>query len=56
MDAPVHENPQYRWHVQCYHYETRHRTRTDKDGRTVHYTETVCAARAERGEPWRSSA
>eukprot|EP00434_Breviolum_minutum_P035337 symbB.v1.2.031274.t1/scaffold3615.1/size53271/1 len=41
MDKPRYENPYYKWHVQCYHYETRTRTRTDKDGRTQTYTERV---------------
>jgi len=38
MDKPRHENPRYNWTVQCYHYETRHYTTTDKDGRTQHHT------------------
>jgi hypothetical protein len=38
MEKPRRENPQYKWTVQCYHYETRHYTTTDKDGRTQHHT------------------
>jgi len=26
------------WHVQCYHYETRHHTRRDSEGNIEHYT------------------
>jgi len=38
MDQPRHENPHFRWTVQCYHYRTVHYTTTDKDGRTQHHT------------------
>ena len=30
--------PEIRFHCECYHYETRHHTRTNKDGKTEHYT------------------
>ncbi|EGD76692.1 hypothetical protein PTSG_08043 [Salpingoeca rosetta] len=37
--------PNINWFIQCYHYETRHRTRTVRDSngntRTEHYTERV---------------
>ena len=32
--------PEIRFHCECYHYETRHHTRTNKDGKTEHYTTT----------------
>eukprot|EP01124_Arcella_intermedia_P024716 TRINITY_DN4239_c0_g1_i3.p2 TRINITY_DN4239_c0_g1~~TRINITY_DN4239_c0_g1_i3.p2 ORF type:complete len:391 (+),score=20.68 TRINITY_DN4239_c0_g1_i3:40-1212(+) len=39
--------PRIRFHVECYHHETRHRTRTDADGKTHHetYTEKVVTHR-----------
>lgn len=30
--------PEIRFHCECYHYETRHHTRTNKDGKKEHYT------------------
>lgn len=47
MERPRSENPLFKWHIQCYHYETRTRTvtSTDKDGnkttRHEHYQERV---------------
>lgn len=38
MEIPRDEDPQYNWHVQCYHYVTVHYTTRDKDGRTSHHT------------------
>ena len=32
--------PEIQFHCECYHYEIRHRTRTDSEGRTEHYTTT----------------
>ena len=32
--------PEIRFHCECYHYETRHHTRTDSNGNTEHYTTT----------------
>mmetsp|Transcript_43202 Transcript_43202/g.101592 ORF Transcript_43202/g.101592 Transcript_43202/m.101592 type:complete len:673 (-) Transcript_43202:41-2059(-) len=41
MDKPRSEDPHYRWHVQCYHYETRYYTETrQENGRTVHETKS----------------
>ena len=30
--------PEVLFHCECYHYETRHHTRTKQDGTTEHYT------------------
>lgn len=42
LDKPRYENPHFRWHIQCYHYETRTRQvrTTDKDGNQSTRTET----------------
>mmetsp|Transcript_46503 Transcript_46503/g.133926 ORF Transcript_46503/g.133926 Transcript_46503/m.133926 type:complete len:412 (+) Transcript_46503:1-1236(+) len=42
MDRPRWENPHYRWHVQCYHMETRTFTETTRnsDGTTTTRTKT----------------
>eukprot|EP00746_Dinoflagellata_sp_MGD_P121524 gnl/MRDRNA2_/MRDRNA2_56667_c0_seq1.p1 gnl/MRDRNA2_/MRDRNA2_56667_c0~~gnl/MRDRNA2_/MRDRNA2_56667_c0_seq1.p1 ORF type:complete len:620 (+),score=78.87 gnl/MRDRNA2_/MRDRNA2_56667_c0_seq1:176-1861(+) len=37
MLRPRHENPQFHWHVQCYHYRTVHYT-VVVDGKTQHRT------------------
>ncbi len=40
MGAHFRTPPEIRFNCECYHYETRHHTRTDSEGRTEHYTTT----------------
>eukprot|EP00929_Paragymnodinium_shiwhaense_P025465 TRINITY_DN15395_c0_g2_i3.p1 TRINITY_DN15395_c0_g2~~TRINITY_DN15395_c0_g2_i3.p1 ORF type:complete len:558 (-),score=83.53 TRINITY_DN15395_c0_g2_i3:465-2138(-) len=41
MEAPKSEHPHFRWHVQCYHYETRTRTESYRDSNGNTQTRTV---------------
>eukprot|EP00928_Gymnodinium_smaydae_P029612 TRINITY_DN22254_c0_g1_i2.p1 TRINITY_DN22254_c0_g1~~TRINITY_DN22254_c0_g1_i2.p1 ORF type:complete len:675 (-),score=63.16 TRINITY_DN22254_c0_g1_i2:268-2292(-) len=53
LELPKTENPTYRWHIQCYHYETRTRQESYTDSNGNRQTRTV--TETHRVNTWSSS-
>mmetsp|Transcript_105352 Transcript_105352/g.328393 ORF Transcript_105352/g.328393 Transcript_105352/m.328393 type:complete len:395 (+) Transcript_105352:483-1667(+) len=53
LERPKSEHPAFRWHIQCYHFETRTRTETTRDAQGNTSTRTV--TERHRVNTWHST-